>query len=271
MKLTKDMHQSEENPAYPEAFVRLIKIVNELRQQCPWDKVQTIDSIRHLTIEEVFELSDAIMQNDLPEIRKELGDLLMHVVFYSRMASEMQAFDLADVLNGVCDKLISRHPHIYADTKVADEQEVKRNWEQLKLKEKGNKGTLSGVPSGLPPLLKALRIQEKARGVGFDWQDKSQVWLKVLEEQEELLCQVQNGDKESIEDEFGDLLFALVNYGRFLGINPENALERTNQKFIKRFNYIEQSAAKLGKLITAMDLEEMEKYWQEAKSLPKNS
>lgn len=252
------------------AFDRLLTIMDELREQCPWDRKQTIDSLRHLTIEETYELSDAILQNDLQEIKKELGDILLHIVFYSRIASETNDFDVADVLNSICDKLISRHPHIYSDTKVKNEEDVKRNWEKLKLKE-GNKSTFSGVPASLPALIKAMRIQEKARGAGFDWDDKSQVWTKVEEELNEFKCHI-NIDNGEIEDqaeaeaEFGDLLFSLVNYARFAGINPETALERTNKKFISRFQFMEKAALDDGKTFINLTLAEMDVYWNKAKT-----
>ncbi|GAB3781357.1 nucleoside triphosphate pyrophosphohydrolase [Spirosoma horti] len=256
------------------AFDRLLTIMDELREQCPWDRKQTLDSLRHLTIEETYELSDAILENDLPEIRKELGDIQLHLVFYAKIASETGQFDMADVLNGVCDKLISRHPHIYADATgskvVAEtEEQVKANWEQLKLKE-GNKSVLGGVPGSLPALVKAMRIQEKARGAGFDWDEKEQVWQKVEEEMQEFKAEF-NADTQAVIDqqraeaEFGDLLFSLVNYARFIDINPETALERTNKKFIRRFQYIEQQARANGKSLSEMTLAEMDVYWNEAK------
>ena len=249
-----------------EAFGRLLKIMDELREQCPWDKKQTIESLRYLTIEEMYELSDAIIKADMPEIKKELGDVLLHLVFYARIASETNDFDIADVINTLCDKLIARHPHIYGDVEANDEETVKRNWEQLKLKE-GNKSALSGVPSGMPSLVKAIRIQDKARGVGFDWEKPEQVWEKVQEELQELKHETeQTENQQKIEDEFGDVLFSLVNYARFVGVNPEDALERTNQKFIKRFTYLEQKAGENGKLLKDMTLEEMDVYWNEAKT-----
>ncbi len=253
------------------AFDRLLTIMDELREQCPWDKKQTIDSLRHLTIEETYELSDAILEKDLPEIKKELGDIMLHLVFYSKIASETGEFDVADVLHGICDKLVSRHPHIYGDVIAETEEEVKRNWEQLKLKE-GNKSVLGGVPTSLPALVKSMRIQEKARGVGFDWEEKSQVWAKVEEEMGEFkeMFDVENGtaiDKEKAEGEFGDLLFSLVNYARFIDINPETALERTNKKFIKRFQYLEEKAKEANKNLKDMTLAEMDVFWEEAKKL----
>lgn len=254
-----------------QAFDRLLTIMDELREQCPWDKKQTIESLRHLTIEETFELSDAIIEADMQEIKKELGDILLHMVFYARIASETSDFDIGDVLNSVCEKLITRHPHIYGDVKAETEEAVKQNWEKLKLKE-GNKSVLGGVPKSLPALIKAMRIQEKARGIGFDWEKKEQVWEKVEEEMQEFKKEfnVENDaaiDKEKAQDEFGDLLFSLINYARFIDINPEEALERTNKKFIKRFQYLETEAAKTGKKLSEMTLEEMDVYWNEAKKL----
>jgi len=246
-----------------EQFGRLLQIMDELREQCPWDKKQTLESLRTLTIEETYELADAIATHDLPEIKKELGDLLLHVVFYARIASETNDFDMADVIDFLCNKLIVRHPHIYGNVKAETEEEVKRNWEKIKLKE-GSKSVLSGVPNALPALVKAIRIQEKARAVGFDWDKKEQVWGKVQEEMQEFL---QETNPQKAEAEFGDLLFSLVNYARFIGINPENALEMTNRKFIKRFNYLEKQSASDGKILNEMTLEEMDKYWNEAKKL----
>lgn len=256
------------------AFDRLLTIMDELREKCPWDKKQTMDTLRHLTIEETYELSDAILEKDLPEIKKELGDLMLHLVFYARIASESQTFHIGDVLHSICDKLISRHPHIYGDAAgnpvIADTEEaVKQNWEQLKLKE-GNKTVLSGVPASLPALVKAMRIQEKARGAGFDWEEKEQVWEKVREEMNEFEQEfqaVQQVDMEKAEAEFGDLLFSLVNYARFININPETALERTNKKFMKRFNYLEAQAKQAGKQLKDMTLAEMDVYWEQAKKL----
>lgn len=250
------------------AFERLLVIMDELREQCPWDKKQTIESIRHLTIEETFELSDAILKNDLLEIKKELGDILLHIVFYARIASETNAFDIKDVINALCDKLIFRHPHIYGDVKVNDENDVKKNWEQLKQKEKGgNKNVLSGVPTSMPALLKAYRIQEKARSVGFDWEEPQQVYAKVKEELDELDKEVSTQNTEAIENEFGDVLFALINYARFLNINPEDALEKTNKKFIKRFTYMEEKIKEQGKTMANSTLAEMDVFWNEAKKL----
>ncbi len=252
--------------ARAEAFLRLLKIMDELREQCPWDKKQTIESIRHLTIEETFELSDAILKNDLNEIKKELGDLLLHIVFYSKIASETNQFNISDVINTLCDKLIFRHPHIYGDVKVENEEDVKQNWEQLKQKEKnGNKTVLSGVPNSMPALLKAYRIQEKARAVGFDWEHPEQVFEKVKEELNEFENEIKNKNQFEAEKEFGDVLFSLINYARFLKINPEDALEQTNKKFIYRFNYMEQKVKENGKQISDCKLEELDKYWNEAK------
>ncbi|MCC9136414.1 nucleoside triphosphate pyrophosphohydrolase [Pontibacter silvestris] len=251
------------------AFNRLLDIMEDLREKCPWDRKQTMESLRHLTIEETYELSDAILKGDKQEIKKELGDILLHMIFYSKIGSEQSAFDIADVLNAQCEKLIFRHPHIYGDTTAETEEDVKRNWEQLKLKE-GNKSVLGGVPKSLPALVKAMRIQEKARGAGFDWDDKSQVWEKVQEELNEFEQEfnIQNPatlNKESASAEFGDLLFSLINFARFIEINPEEALERTNLKFIKRFQYIEAKAAENGKQLQDMTLKEMDFYWNEAK------
>src|ERR1700712_1632742 len=238
------------------AFERLLTIMNDLRLNCPWDKKQTLESLRHLTIEEVYELSDSILGADMPEIKKELGDIMLHLVFYARIASETNDFTITDVLNGICDKLVNRHPHIYGDVEVQNEDDVKRNWEQIKLKE-GNKSVLGGVPASLPALVKASRIQEKACGVGFDWEEKSQVWAKVEEEMKEFRDEfnVDNGvaiDEEKAEGEFGDLLFSLINYARFININPENALEKTNRKFIKRFQYLEDKAKENGQQLHDM-------------------
>ena len=247
------------------AFERMLTIMDELREQCPWDKKQTMDSLRYLTIEELYELSDAILDKDMSEIKKELGDLLLHIIFYARIASETNDFDISDVINGVCDKLVHRHPHIYGDIKVADEIEVKKNWERLKLKE-GKKSVLEGVPRSLPAIVKAFRIQEKVRGIGFDWDNKSQIWEKVLEEIEELKVEVEKKNKERIESEFGDVLFALINYARFIDVNPEDALERCNKRFIKRFQIMEKKLKEEEKDLSDMNLEEMEKYWQWAKN-----
>lgn len=258
------------------AFDRLLTVMNELRENCPWDKKQTLESLRHLTIEETYELSDAILEGDLKEVKKELGDLMLHNVFYARIASEQNAFDMADVLNAICDKLVERHPHIYSDVVAEDEQTVKANWEKIKLKT-GNKSVLEGVPKSLPALVKAIRIQDKARGVGFDWEKKEQVWEKVEEEMQEFkkefLPDGQGGNaslteginKDKALAEFGDLLFSLVNYARFINIDPEEALERTNKKFIKRFQYLEAESAKDGKRMGEMTLAEMDTYWNKAK------
>jgi len=248
------------------AFTRLLTIMDELREQCPWDKKQTFDSLRYLTIEEMYELSDAILDKDTQEIKKELGDVLLHIVFYARIASETNDFDIADVINSVCDKLVHRHPHIYGDVKVADEKEVKANWEKLKLKE-GNKSVLEGVPKSLPAIVKSFRIQEKVRGIGFDWDNKTQVWDKVLEELEELKVEVEKGDKNRIESEFGDVLFALTNYSRFIDVNPEDALERTNKRFIKRFQIMEKLIKKENISLDQMNLEQMDVYWEQAKEI----
>lgn len=249
-----------------QAFERLLDVMDDLRAQCPWDKKQTMESLRHLTIEETYELGDAILNNDLNEVKKELGDVLLHIVFYAKIGSETQDFDIADVCNELCEKLIFRHPHIYGDVQVADEEEVKRNWEKLKLKE-GKKSVLEGVPKGLPALVKASRIQDKAKGVGFDWEEPQQVWEKVQEELQELQAEVQANNQDALEAEFGDVLFSLINYARFLKINPEDALERTNKKFISRFQYLEQKAEQLGKNLSDMSLAEMDVFWNEAKKL----
>ena len=240
--------------------------MDDLRAQCPWDKKQTMQSLRHLTIEETYELGDAILDNDLQEVKKELGDLLLHIVFYAKIGSETGDFDIADVANGVCEKLIIRHPHIYGDVKVDNEEDVKRNWEKIKLKE-GNKSVLGGVPKSLPALVKASRIQDKAAGVGFDWDNIDDVFAKVKEEIEELHAEVKAQKHTAIEAEFGDVLFSLINYARFLKVNPEDALERTNKKFIARFQYLERKAAESGKSLRDMTLVEMEAYWQEAKGV----
>ena len=260
------------------AFDRLLTVMDELRENCPWDKKQTLETLRHLTIEETYELSDAILEGDLNEVKKELGDLMLHLTFYSRIASETKAFDIADVLNSICEKLIERHPHVYGDVIANDEKTVKENWEKIKLRT-GNKSVLEGVPKTLPALVKAIRIQDKARGVGFDWEKKEQVWQKVEEEMQEFKNEFlpvgQAGNAEANEAinrekamaEFGDLLFSLVNYARFINIDPEEALERTNKKFIKRFQYLETESAKDGKKMGEMTLAEMDEYWNRAKSL----
>ena len=250
------------------SFLKLLKIMDELREQCPWDKKQTIESIRHLTIEETYELSDAILKNDKTEIKKELGDILLHIVFYARIASETNDFTIKDVIESLCEKLIFRHPHIYGDVKAETEEQVKQNWEQLKQKEKGgNTSVLSGVPNSMPALLKAYRIQEKARAVGFDWDKPEQVYEKVKEELDEFEVEIKNKNQQAAEKEFGDVLFSLINYGRFLNINPEDALEQTNKKFIKRFGYMESKVKEQGKQISDCKLEELDKYWNEAKKL----
>lgn len=246
--------------------------MDELRLNCPWDKKQTLESIRHLTIEETYELSDAILNENIDEVKKEIGDLMLHMVFYSKIADEKGAFDVADALNSICEKLVHRHPHIYGDVEANDEEAVKANWEKIKLKEKGNQSVLGGVPKSLPAMVKATRIQDKARGVGFDWEKKEQVWEKVEEEIQEFKNEfnIDNGepiDKQKATGEFGDMLFSLVNYSRFIDIDPEEALERTNLKFIKRFQYLEQQAKKDGKDIGEMSLAEMDVYWEEAKKL----
>ncbi len=248
------------------AFDRLLTIMEELREGCPWDKKQTMQSLRHLTIEETYELGDAILENDLEEVKKELGDLLLHIVFYAKIGSETGDFDIADVADDICEKLINRHPHIYGDVEVENEDEVKRNWESIKLKE-GKKSVLQGVPNGLPALVKANRIQEKVAGVGFDWEKPEQVFEKVKEELSELQEETKQGNADRLESEFGDVLFSLINYARFLDINPENALERTNKKFIKRFQYLESKAKEAGKSLKDMSLAEMDVFWEEAKSL----
>jgi XTP/dITP diphosphohydrolase len=255
------------------AFERLLKIMDELREQCPWDMKQTLQTLRHLTIEETYELSDAILNEDLNEIKKELGDVLLHIVFYARIGKEKHAFDMTSIIDGLCEKLIRRHPHIYGDPDnsgklviVENEADVKRNWEQIKLKE-GNKSVLGGVPNSLPALLKATRIQDKAKGVGFDWENSAQVWEKVQEEIQELQVEIKTNNKEKIEDEFGDVLFSLINYARFLEINPEDALERTNKKFIFRFQHLENKAKEMGKELKDMTLSEMDIFWNEAKKV----
>ncbi len=249
-----------------QAFDRLLTIMDELRAQCPWDKKQTMQTLRHLTIEETYELGDAILGDDLEEVKKELGDVLLHIVFYAKIGSETNDFDMADVCNDICEKLINRHPHIYGDVEVNDEADVKRNWENIKLKE-GKKSVLEGVPNGLPALVKASRIQDKVAGVGFDWEKPEQVWEKVQEELQEFHEEIESGNAEKMEAEFGDVIFSLVNYARFLDINPENALERTNRKFIGRFQYLEQKAKALGTPLKDMTLAEMDIFWEEAKKV----
>ena len=257
-------------PAQLEAFGRLLDVLDRLRAECPWDRKQTLQSLRHLTIEETYEISDAILRHDLPDLRKELGDVMLHLAFYARIAAEQGAFDIADVLNAQCEKLIARHPHIYGDVQADDEEAVKRNWEQLKLKEKGNTGVLSGVPTSLPALVKAMRIQEKARGAGFDWEEPAQVWNKVQEELKEFGDEYGHGQPAQMHadraaEEFGDLLFSLVNFARFAGINPEEALERTNRKFISRFQYLESAARADGHQLADLNLAQMDVYWNRAK------
>ncbi|MBK0383861.1 nucleoside triphosphate pyrophosphohydrolase [Pedobacter sp. SD-b] len=264
-----NIFESQNSPA--KSFERLLSIMDDLRNQCPWDKKQTLETLRHLTIEETYELSDAILEGDMQEIKKELGDLMLHLVFYSKIGSEGNHFNITDVCNGICEKLINRHPHIYGEVVADTEEQVKQNWEQIKLKE-GNKSVLAGVPSSLPALVKASRIQEKARGVGFDFEEKHQVWEKVEEELQEFKTEfdVAEGieiDQEKAEAEFGDLLFSLINYARFININPENALEKTNRKFIKRFQYLESKAKDLNKSLQNMSLAEMDVFWNEAKKL----
>lgn len=252
------------------AFERLLNIMDDLREKCPWDKKQTFETLRPLTIEETYELADAILDKDLNGIKGELGDLFLHLVFYSKLGSETGDFSVADVLNAICEKLIFRHPHIYGDVEVTTEEEVKSNWEKLKLKE-GKKSVLEGVPKSLPALVKAARIQEKVRGVGFDWDNKDQVWAKVQEEIGELNEAVDEKNQEEIENEFGDVLFSLINYARFIEINPENALERTNKKFISRFQWMESQITEDQKVMTNMNLEELDAYWNKAKlALKKN-
>ncbi|MDX1545236.1 MAG: nucleoside triphosphate pyrophosphohydrolase [Christiangramia sp.] len=248
------------------AFDRLLTIMDELREQCPWDRKQTMESLRHLTIEETYELGDAILDKDMDEIKKELGDVLLHLVFYAKIGSETNDFDIADVANSICDKLVDRHPHIYGDIEVADEEEVKKNWENLKLKE-GKESVLEGVPRSLPAMVKANRIQDKVAGVGFDWEEPEQVFEKLKEELEELQHEVKSNNRDEIEGEFGDVLFSMINYARFLKVNPENALERTNKKFIKRFQYLEEKAKEGNKALKDMTLAEMDVFWNEAKKL----
>jgi len=249
------------------AFDRLLTIMDELREQCPWDKKQTMETLRHLTIEEVYELGDAILDKDLDEVKKELGDVLLHIVFYARIGSEHKAFDIADVCTSICDKLVERHPHIYGDVKVENEEDVKRNWEQIKLKEKGKTSVLQGVPKSLPAMVKANRIQDKVAGVGFDWEHPEQVYEKVEEELAELKVEVAKGDADKMESELGDVLFSIINYARFLKINPENALERTNKKFIKRFQYLEAKSREINVPLSEMTLNEMDVFWEEAKKV----
>ncbi|MCB0794810.1 MAG: nucleoside triphosphate pyrophosphohydrolase [Flavobacteriales bacterium] len=267
--MTDPSSHTEEKDAKARAFLRLLRIMDELREQCPWDRKQTMETLRPLTIEETYELGDAILNDDLEGVKQELGDLLLHMVFYARIGREKDAFDIQDVLNTVCDKLVRRHPHIYGDVQVNDEEEVKANWERIKLQEKqavaGKEGSvLDGVPRGLPSLVKAIRIQDKARGVGFDWEYKDQVWEKVHEELNELKAEVQAGS-EKIAAEVGDVLFSVVNYARFLGVDPDEALERTNRKFIQRFQFLERASRADGKRMGEMSLEEMDRYWERSK------
>ena len=264
----KQVNETKINPSDPRlvAFERLLNIMDDLREKCPWDKKQTMETLRHLTIEETFELSDAILKNDKTEIKKEIGDILLHLVFYAKIGSETNDFNITDVINSLCEKMIFRHPHIYSDVKVDSAEEVTENWEKLKQKE-GNKGALSGVPSSMPSLLKALRIQDKARAIGFDWEDPNQVWEKVQEELAELQVEVAANHQQKLESEFGDVFFALINYARFLKVNPEDALEKTNKKFISRFNYMEQKILVQGKALADCSLAEMDVFWNEAKKL----
>lgn len=247
-----------------QAFERLLNIMDELRAKCPWDQKQTIESLRHLTIEETYELADAIIEKDLTDIKKELGDILLHIVFYAKIASETNEFDISDVINSLCEKLIFRHPHVFGEVTVKDDEEVKTNWENLKIKE-GNKSILAGVPKSLPALVKAHRIQDKVRSVGFDWDEREQIWDKVREEMNELQTEIDKQDKEKMEAEFGDLLFSMVNAARLYDIDPEMALERTNKKFIKRFNYLEENTIKQGRSLHDMTLDEMNEVWEKAK------
>ena len=254
------------------AFDQLLTIMDELRAFCPWDKKQTFESLRYLTIEEVYELSDSLLEGDYEEVKKELGDLMLHLVFYAKIASEQSKFDIKDVITAISEKLIHRHPHIYSDVEANSEEEVKQNWERIKLKEKGNKSVLGGVPGSLPSLIKAMRIQEKARGVGFDWEEKEQVWGKVEEEMQEFRAEFNASSDKPInqdhaEAEFGDLLFSLINYARFVDINPEDALERTNKKFIKRFTFLEEAVKREGQSLAEMTLAEMDVYWEQSKQI----
>ena len=251
-----------------QAFGRLLDIMDELRSKCPWDKKQTFQSLRHLTIEETYELGDAILNNDLQEIKKELGDVLLHIVFYAKIGSETNDFDIADVANSIAEKLVYRHPHIYGDVKVENEEDVKQNWEKLKLKE-GKNSVLEGVPMSLPAIVKANRIQDKVAGVGFDWEKPAQVWLKVQEELNELNVEIEKGNTDKIESEFGDVMLSMINYASFINDNPENALERTNKKFINRFQYLETEAKKINKSLHNMSLEEMDVFWNESKKFYK--
>jgi len=262
-------HPDPDRPRKLQAFDRLLTVMDELRENCPWDKKQTKESLRYLTIEEMFELSDAIVEGDTQEIKKELGDILLHIVFYARIASETNTYNIADVIDQLCEKLIHRHPHIYGNVVANDEETVKRNWEDLKLKEGDNKSVLGGVPKSLPALVKAMRIQEKARGAGFDWDEKHEVWAKVEEEMAEFKAEFMAPeiDKEKASGEMGDLLFSLINYARFIGVNPEDALEKTNKKFIKRFSYLEEKTKASGRQLRDMTLAEVDIYWHEAEKL----
>ena len=248
------------------SFKRLLDIMDELREKCPWDKKQTMESLRYLTLEEVYELSDAILENNKLDIKNELGDIMLHLVFYSKIAQEDSDFNITDVLNTICDKLISRHPHIYGDVKIKNDNDILENWEKLKLKE-GRNSVLDGVPKSLPSMVKAVRIQEKVKGVGFDWENKNKVWEKVQEELHELKHEIDEGNVDKIKDEFGDFIFSLINYSRFLKINPEDSLERTNKKFIKRFQKMENQILKDGKKLINMNINEMDVYWEKVKSI----
>ena len=258
------MHTKEQKT---EAFGRLLDVLDELREKCPWDRKQTNDSLRANTIEEVYELSEAIIKNDNDDLKKELGDVLLHIIFYAKIGEEKELFDIKDVCDVLCEKLIFRHPHVFGNTSADNSKQVEQNWEQIKLKEKnGNKSVLDGVPSSLPALIKAFRIQDKARNVGFDWTERNQVWDKVREEFSELQHEIEHLDADKTESEFGDLFFSLINAARLYDINPENALERTNQKFIRRFNYLEENTLKKGLSLKDMSLEEMDKIWDEGKT-----
>ena len=254
-------------PSSTQAFQRLLDIMDRLRVECPWDKKQTIESLRHLTIEEVFELSQAIVDEDYQDVKKELGDIIMHIVFYSRIAEDRNLFTIDDVINGICEKLIIRHPHVFGDTSVKNAEEVADNWEKIKLTKEHNRSVLGGVPNALPELVKAYRMQEKAAGVGFDWENKEQVWDKVEEEIRELKDEIKTGDKNRMTEEFGDLMFALVNYSRFIKVNPMDALEVANKKFRSRFNFVEEKAREMGKSLVDMSLDEMNELWEEAKRI----
>jgi MazG family protein len=249
------------------SFARLLDVMDQIRANCPWDKIQTIESLRHLTIEETYELSEAILNENMDEVKKELGDLMLHIVFYSKIASEKGAFDIVGVLNGISDKLIRRHPHVFGSEKAADSHEVSENWEKIKLQKEGVRSVLAGVPNGLPALLKAYRMQQKAAGVGFEWAKPEEAWKKVVEEKNELFSEIEKGDSDvDKEAEFGDLLFALINYARFIDVNPENALENTNKKFKRRFMYIEEQARQKGTAIQNLSLQKMMALWTEAKN-----